>query len=75
MTRAGVIGYGVFALRTAPVLLVSVFTIAYLIALHAFSLLGIPLVVLLLSWFFKYAFVLFDHTTRGFVLRKLPGWQ
>lgn len=29
-------------------------------------LLGIPLALVLLSWFFKYAYVLFDHVVRGF---------
>ena len=28
--------------------------------------LGIPLAAVVLSWFFKYAYILFDHTTRGF---------
>jgi hypothetical protein len=27
---------------------------------------GIPLGLLVISWFFKYAYVLFDHTVRGF---------
>jgi hypothetical protein len=27
---------------------------------------GIPLALLLTSWFFKYAYILFDHTARGF---------
>ncbi|HEY2530944.1 MAG TPA: hypothetical protein VGJ20_23935 [Xanthobacteraceae bacterium] len=27
---------------------------------------GIPLALLVISWFFKYAYVLFDHTVRGF---------
>ena len=27
---------------------------------------GIPLAFILLSWFFKYAYVLFDHTVQGF---------
>jgi hypothetical protein len=27
---------------------------------------GIPLAVIVISWFFKYAYVLFDHTVRGF---------
>jgi len=27
---------------------------------------GIPLGLLLISWFFKYAYILFDHTVRGF---------
>jgi len=27
---------------------------------------GIPLALLVISWFFKYAYILFDHTVRGF---------
>ena len=30
------------------------------------SLVGIPLALLVISWFFKYAYILFDHTVRGF---------
>ncbi len=30
------------------------------------GLVGIPLALLVISWFFKYAYVLFDHTVRGF---------
>jgi hypothetical protein len=30
------------------------------------GLLGIPLGLILTSWFFKYAYILFDHTVRGF---------
>jgi hypothetical protein len=30
------------------------------------GLVGIPLALLLNSWFFKYAYILFDHTARGF---------
>jgi hypothetical protein len=30
------------------------------------GLMGIPLALLLTSWFFKYAYILFDHTARGF---------
>jgi hypothetical protein len=30
------------------------------------GLVGIPLALLVTSWFFKYAYVLFDHTVRGF---------
>jgi hypothetical protein len=29
-------------------------------------LIGIPLALLVTSWFFKYAYILFDHTVRGF---------
>jgi len=27
---------------------------------------GIPMALLLISWYFKYAYILFDHTVRGF---------
>jgi hypothetical protein len=30
------------------------------------GLIGIPLALLVSSWFFKYAYILFDHTVRGF---------
>src|SRR3984957_17281604 len=30
------------------------------------GLIGIPLAFVLTSWFFKYAYILFDHTVRGF---------
>jgi hypothetical protein len=30
------------------------------------GLVGIPLALLVISWFFKYAYILFDHTVRGF---------
>jgi hypothetical protein len=40
---------------------------AFLLVLAAKArLIGIPLALLVISWFFKYAYVLFDHTVRGF---------
>jgi hypothetical protein len=40
---------------------------AFLLVLAAKArLVGIPLAFLVISWFFKYAYVLFDHTVRGF---------
>jgi hypothetical protein len=30
------------------------------------GLMGLPLALILTSWFFKYAYILFDHTVRGF---------
>src|SRR6202790_5442124 len=30
------------------------------------GLIGIPLAFILTSWFFKYAYILFDHAVRGF---------
>jgi hypothetical protein len=42
-----------------------VFSPLLAIAAHA-GLLGIPLAFILTSWFFKYAYILFDHTVWGF---------
>jgi hypothetical protein len=41
---------------------------AFLLAICANSafLLGLPLALIVSSWFFKYAYILFDHTSRGF---------
>jgi hypothetical protein len=30
------------------------------------GLVGLPLAIIVVSWFFKYAYILFDHTVRGF---------
>lgn len=45
--------------------MVIVFAFLLFIASKA-GLLGIPLAAVVLSWFFKYAYILFDHTVRGF---------
>jgi hypothetical protein len=42
-----------------------VFALLLFLAAKA-SFIGIPLDLLLTSWFFKYAYILFDHTARGF---------
>jgi hypothetical protein len=42
-----------------------VFSLLLAIAAHA-GLLGSPLAFILISWFFKYAYILFDHTVWGF---------
>lgn len=42
-----------------------VFALLLSVAAHA-GLFGIPLAVILTSWFFKYAYILFDHTVLGF---------
>jgi hypothetical protein len=44
---------------------VLVFSLLFFIAAKA-GLIGIPLAVVLTSWFFKYAYILMDHTARGF---------
>lgn len=44
-----------------------VIVFALLLAMCAQAgLMGIPLALVLTSWFFKYAYILFDHTARGF---------
>src|SRR5579862_9212713 len=42
-----------------------VFAVMLSLAVQA-GIVGIPAVLILTSWFFKYAYVLFDHTVRGF---------
>jgi len=42
-----------------------VFAVLLSVAANA-GLIGIPLAFILTSWFFKYAYILFDHTVRGF---------
>jgi hypothetical protein len=43
-----------------------VFAVLLTVAVRAPWLTGIPLAFILTSWFFKYAYILFDHTVRGF---------
>jgi len=42
-----------------------VFAFLFVLAARA-RLMGIPPAIILTSWFFKYAYVLFDHTVRGY---------
>ena len=51
--------------RGGALALVIVFGILFEVA-SAAGLVGLPLGVILLSWFFKYAYILFDHVVRGF---------
>jgi hypothetical protein len=51
--------------RGGAAAVVVVFAFLLVIASRA-GLIGIPLALLVLSWFFKYAYILFDHTVRGF---------
>src|SRR5882762_5888283 len=44
---------------------VIVFAVLLSLAAKA-GLMGLPLALILTSWFFKYAYILFDHTVRGF---------
>ncbi|TLY64913.1 MAG: hypothetical protein E6K52_00685 [Gammaproteobacteria bacterium] len=56
--------YLLFPLRGAALLLVVSFTLGQVLAVRA-GLLGIPLAVILVSWFFKYCFVLLDAIVAG----------
>jgi hypothetical protein len=50
--------------HTAPLLLVAIFSVLARLALHA-GLLGLPALLIIGSWFFKYAFLLLDHAAHG----------
>ena len=52
-------------LSPAPLLLIAAFAILLTLATRA-SLLGLPLALIVLSWFLKYAFVVLDTAARGF---------
>ncbi|HEY6619209.1 MAG TPA: hypothetical protein VIY68_06680 [Steroidobacteraceae bacterium] len=51
--------------RGGAAAVVVVFAVLLFFAAQA-RLVGIPLALLVTSWFFKYAYILFDHTVRGF---------
>jgi hypothetical protein len=51
--------------RGGAAAVVIVFALLSVIAAKA-GLIGIPLALVVTSWFFKYAYILFDHTARGF---------
>lgn len=51
-------------LRGGALGVIVTFAVLLMLAARA-GLMGLPLALILLSWFFKYAFVLLDHTTDG----------
>ncbi|HVN43091.1 MAG TPA: hypothetical protein VMT50_09935 [Steroidobacteraceae bacterium] len=51
-------------LRVSPLLLAVLFSFLFLLASHA-GLLGLPIALVVGSWFFKYGFVLLDHAADG----------
>jgi hypothetical protein len=51
--------------RGGAAALLLVFSVLLSLAARA-GLMGIPVALILTSWFFKYAYILFDHTVRGF---------
>jgi hypothetical protein len=51
--------------RSTPLVLIASFALGLTLATKA-GLLGIPLALILLSWYFKYGYVVLDSTFRGF---------
>jgi hypothetical protein len=66
MGAAVILRYLAVPLRTAPLLLIGTFSVLLIVALKA-RFLGIPLGLILLSWFSKYCFVVMDHVAEGAV--------
>jgi hypothetical protein len=64
MGAAAIFRYLAVPARAAPLLLIGTFSILLMLALRA-GILGIPLGLILLSWFSKYSFVLMDHMAEG----------
>ncbi|HEY2683728.1 MAG TPA: hypothetical protein VGI93_09485 [Steroidobacteraceae bacterium] len=50
--------------RGGAIAVVVGFALLFSLAMRA-GLMGLPLLLVLLSWFYKYAFILFDHVSRG----------
>jgi hypothetical protein len=50
--------------RPPPLLLVAIFAVLAQLAVKSW-LVGIPLLLILVSWFFKYCFMLLDHAAQG----------
>ena len=51
-------------LHAAPLLLVTIFAVLLRLAVYG-ALLGLPALLIIGSWFFKYAFLLLDHAAHG----------
>jgi hypothetical protein len=66
MGAAAFFRYLAMPLQTAPLLLIGTFSILLVVAAKA-GLIGIPLGLILLSWFSKYSFVLMDRLAEGVV--------
>ena len=64
MNRLASLRYLTLPLHAAPLLLVAIFSVLLRLAFHA-GLLGLPAVLIVGSWFFKYAFMLLDHAVQG----------
>ena len=66
MGAAAILRYLAVPLRMAPLLLIGTFSVLLVVAVNA-GFLGIPLGLILLSWFSKYSFVLMDRLAEGVV--------
>ena len=64
MGAAAILRYLAIPLRTAPLLLIGTFSVLLVLAFKA-RITGIPLALIVLSWFSKYAFVVMDHLADG----------
>jgi len=64
MNHLTALRYLALPLHTAPLLLVAIFSVLLLFGVHG-GLLGLPVVLIIGSWFFKYAFMLLDHAAQG----------
>jgi hypothetical protein len=64
MGVAAILRYLAIPLRTAPLLLIGTFSVLLVVAARA-GIVGIPLALIVLSWFSKYSFVLMDHLADG----------
>jgi hypothetical protein len=62
--RAGMNRYVLFPFKGGALALVVTFTMGFVLALHA-GFAGLPLGIALLSWFFKYCFILLDAIVTG----------
>jgi hypothetical protein len=66
MGAAAILRHIAIPLRTAPLLLIGTFSVLLVLAAKA-GIVGIPLGLIVLSWFTKYSFVLMDHLAEGVV--------
>ncbi|HKU15619.1 MAG TPA: hypothetical protein VJQ52_14580 [Steroidobacteraceae bacterium] len=64
MSAAAILRYLAVPLQTATLLLIGTFSLLLVIAAYA-GIAGIPLGLILLSWFSKYSFVLMDRLAEG----------
>jgi hypothetical protein len=64
-SQANLLRHLVRPARGGAVAVIVVFAFLLFIAAKA-GFIGIPLALVVISWFFKYAYILFDHTARGF---------